>query len=317
MLTLYSKGLHQAAKDLGLGMTYGAGNKFSAGISESQQFGVAYGPDGRYGCFTELCGGVDIDAEISHFVCLGFNTSYDSVGGSSFEIVEEADLPGVVSFSTSQTFPITSFDPIQLGPLDGTNDCVALGVSPDLGLIPISAGAYICETVLDTVIGDAGQPAAALCGDGSVDAGEGCDDGDVVNGDGCSSRCRIEPICGDGNLDAGEACDDGNTAGSDGCSASCALEPICGNGLIEASETCDDGNPLDFDGCSLLCQDELPGDIDGDVDVDRSDATILVGFRGMPLSICPHCDLDGDGAITVLDGRKLAVLCTRPRCATH
>jgi len=317
MLTLYSKGLHQAAKDLGLGMTYGAGNKFSAGISESQQFGVAYGPDGRYGCFTELCGGVDIDVEISHFVCLGFNTSYDSVGGSSFEIVEEADLPGVVSFSTSQTFPITSFDPIQLGPLDGTNDCVALGVSPDLGLIPISAGAYICETVLDTVIGDAGQPAAALCGDGSVDAGEGCDDGDVVNGDGCSSRCRIEPICGDGNLDAGEACDDGNTAGSDGCSASCALEPICGNGLIEASETCDDGNPLDFDGCSLLCQDELPGDIDGDVDVDRADATLLVGYRNMPLSVCPHCDLDHDGAITVLDGRRLALLCTRPRCATQ
>jgi cysteine-rich repeat protein len=282
-------------------------------------------------------------------VCLGFNTGYDSVGGSSFEIVEEADLPGVVSFSTSQTFPITSFDPFQLGPLDGTNDCVALGLSPDLGLIPFSAGAYICETVLDTVIGSAGQPPAALCGDGNVDAGEGCDDGDlvngdgcsasctvealcgngvinagegcdddnVVNGDGCSARCRIEPVCGDGNLDSGEACDDGNTSGSDGCSASCALEPSCGNGLIEGSETCDDGNPEDFDGCSSLCQDELPGDIDGDVDVDRTDAAILVGFRGRPLDACPYCDLDGDGAITVLDGRKLTLLCTRPRCATQ
>ncbi|MEX2207653.1 MAG: DUF4215 domain-containing protein [Myxococcota bacterium] len=348
-LTLYSQGLHQAAKDLGLGMTYGAGNGFSAGISESQQFGVAYGPDGRYGCFTELCGGVDIDVEISHFVCVGFNQTYAGIRGSSFEIVEEAEIAGVVNFSTSQGFEITSFDPLQLGPLSSTEDCVALGVSPDLGLWPVSAGGYVCETVLDTVIGEAGLPAAPLCGDGNVDAGEGCDDGgvvsgdgcsasctvealcgngvvnagevcddgNIVNGDGCSALCRVEPRCGDGSLDEGEGCDDGNTAAGDGCSAACTLEPACGNGRIEAGEACDDGNTISFDGCSSLCADEPPGDIDGDFDVDRSDAALLVGFRGMPLSACPQCDLDGDGAITVLDGRKLTLLCTRPRCATQ
>ncbi len=347
-LTLYSPALHQAARDLGAGMSYGAGNGFSAGVSESQQFGVTYGPDGRYGCFTELCGGVDIDVEISHFVCLGFNTGYDSVAGTSFEIVEEAEIAGVVNYSTSQTFPVTSFDPFQLGPLDGTNDCVALGVSPDLGLWPVSAGGYICETVLDTVIGgESEEPAAALCGDGSVDPGEGCDDGDVENGDGCSAscvvealcgngalnageacddgnlvnrdgcsaRCRLEPLCGDGSLDAGEACDDGNTADGDGCSAGCTLDPSCGNGLIEAGEACDDANTAVGDGCSATCSDELPGDLDGDGDVDKGDATLLVGFRNMPLGSCVRCDLDGDGSITVLDGRKLTLLCTRPRCA--
>jgi cysteine-rich repeat protein len=343
-LTLYSKGLHQAAKDLGVGMTWGAGNGFSAGISESQQFGVAYGPDGRYGCFTELCGGVDIDIEISHFVCVGFHSDYRSVDGDSFEIVEEAEIAGVVNFSTSQSFPITSFDPLTLGPLNGTSDCVALGISPDVGAIPVSAGGYVCATVLDTVIGEAplcgdGTVGAgegcddggvvsgdgcsatctleALCGNGVTNAGEGCDDGNTANGDGCSASCRVEPRCGDGSLDAGEACDDGGATGGDGCSAACTLEPACGNGRIDAGEACDDGNQSGGDGCSALCADEPRGDLDGDADVDRNDAALLVGFRGQPLAACPRCDLDDDGAITVLDGRKLTLLCTRPRCATQ
>ncbi len=348
-LAIYSKGMHQAAKDLGLGMTWGAGNGFSAGISESQQFGVAYGPDGSYGCFTELCGGIEIDVEISHFVCVGFGTTFTSLDGPSFQIVEEAEIAGVVNFSTSQSFPITSFDPFALGPLDGTSDCVALGISPDAGTIPFSAGAYVCETVLDTVIGAPGQPNAALCGDGTVDADEGCDDGNVVSGDGCSasctvealcgngvlnagetcddgnaasgdgcsSRCRVEPRCGDGSLDAGESCDDANTVSGDGCSALCELEPTCGNGRIDPGETCDDGDLVGGDGCSALCTAEPRGDLDGDFDIDRTDAALLVSFRGRPLAECPRCDLDEDGAITVLDGRKLTLLCTRPRCASE
>lgn len=346
-LTLYSPGLHQAAKDLGLAMTYGGGDGVAAVVAEAQQFGVAYGPDGRYGCFTELCAGIDLDVEISASVCVGFNDSYDGVGGASWETVEEAEIAGVVSFSTSQTFPLINLNPLQLGPLDGTNDCVSIGVSPDLGLIPLSAGVYVCESVLDTVVGGAGQPAASLCGNGSVDAtegcddanaqsgdgcsasctvealcgnaaidpGEACDDGNLVNGDGCSRLCRVEPVCGDGSLGSGEACDDGNTTDADGCSAACSLEPFCGNALIEADEACDDGNPTDGDGCSANCEVEPPGDIDTDGDIDRRDATLLVGFRNRPASACVKCDIDRDGSITVLDARKLVLLCTRPRCA--
>ncbi len=59
------------------------------------------------------------------------------------------------------------------------------------------------------------------------------------------------------------------------------------------------------------------GDLDNDGDVDQNDLNILLTYRNKPASVCPACDLDGDGKITVLDGRKLVLLCTRPRCATE
>jgi len=62
------------------------------------------------------------------------------------------------------------------------------------------------------------------------------------------------------------------------------------------------------------------GDIQMDGDVDRDDLIILFAERNTDTSesTCgTACDLDGDGKITVLDARKLALLCTRPRCATE
>jgi hypothetical protein len=56
------------------------------------------------------------------------------------------------------------------------------------------------------------------------------------------------------------------------------------------------------------------GDLDGDID--RDDLTELLSFRNQPASKCPECDIDEDGMITVLDARKLVLMCTRPRCAT-
>ena len=60
----------------------------------------------------------------------------------------------------------------------------------------------------------------------------------------------------------------------------------------------------------------VKGDLDSDCDVDRLDLNILLAARNTPAAgeDDPR-DLDGDGRITVLDARKLVLLCTQPRCA--
>lgn len=62
---------------------------------------------------------------------------------------------------------------------------------------------------------------------------------------------------------------------------------------------------------------EMPGDQDNDGDIDRADCMIVRGFLNQPANdeLCPGCDLDNDGTITVLDYRKLTRSCTRSRCA--
>ena len=61
----------------------------------------------------------------------------------------------------------------------------------------------------------------------------------------------------------------------------------------------------------------IQGDLDNDGDIDQNDLNILLSYRNQPASACPECDIDGDGIITVLDARKLVLMCTRPRCATE
>ncbi len=60
----------------------------------------------------------------------------------------------------------------------------------------------------------------------------------------------------------------------------------------------------------------VPGDLDSDCDVDRLDLNVVLAARNTPAAgnDDPR-DLDGDGMITVLDARKLVLLCTQPRCA--
>jgi len=59
----------------------------------------------------------------------------------------------------------------------------------------------------------------------------------------------------------------------------------------------------------------LPGDLDGNGDIDGGDLNILLAARSAStLDPKDPRDLDGDGKITVSDARKLVLLCTRPKC---
>ncbi|OAI27527.1 hypothetical protein [Methylomonas koyamae] len=57
------------------------------------------------------------------------------------------------------------------------------------------------------------------------------------------------------------------------------------------------------------------GDIDADRDVDQADIDRVLAGRGRRAAPGDPRDIDGNGTINVLDARKLAAACTRPRCA--
>jgi hypothetical protein len=55
-----------------------------------------------------------------------------------------------------------------------------------------------------------------------------------------------------------------------------------------------------------------PGDLNNDGNVDRDDVNWLMQYRNQSADVCPECDIDGDGIITVLDARKTVLLFTCP-----
>ena len=52
----------------------------------------------------------------------------------------------------------------------------------------------------------------------------------------------------------------------------------------------------------------------GDGVIDRNDVNIIYSYRNQPADALPEADIDGDGTITVLDARKLMLICDCPRC---
>jgi cysteine-rich repeat protein len=131
----------------------------------------------------------------------------------------------------------------------------------------------------------------ATCGDGYLHVGvEACDDGNLDNTDDCLVTCAAAS-CGDAFVHkTDEACDDGVNDGSyGGCEPGClALAPRCGDGELQPEfETCDDGNTIAGDGCDDLCQQELPPECLGYVELAEADRSVTFN--------------DGPGKVTKCD----------------
>lgn len=58
------------------------------------------------------------------------------------------------------------------------------------------------------------------------------------------------------------------------------------------------------------------GDLNGDGVIDHRDVSLLSRQLNRDASALPGADFDGDGRITVLDARRLTLICTLPNCAT-
>ena len=92
------------------------------------------------------------------------------------------------------------------------------------------------------------------------------------------------------------------------------------DGIADVCDNCpntpnSDQTDSNGDGIGDACEvEEVPGDLDCDGDVDRDDVNVIKANRNQPAIVCPECDIDGDGTITVLDARKLMMMCTCPRC---
>ncbi len=126
--------------------TFGVGNELAAGIGESQEFGVVYGDNARFGCFTTLCAGINIDLGAEAFVSYGLYISPDAVDGNSFTTFQEAQVVGALNYSTTQVFPRGPGELVPNGGLIGT--AVAFSLGTPTNPYPVSGGAFVCDTVL-------------------------------------------------------------------------------------------------------------------------------------------------------------------------
>jgi DNA-binding beta-propeller fold protein YncE len=152
--------------------------------------------------------------------------------------------------------------------------------------------------------------------DGIVNALDNCPDiynpdQDDLDGDGIGDACDPD-IDGDGipnQIDNCPMVENPDQADSDGD----GVGDVCDNCPLAANA---DQADTDGNGRGNACQ-TIKGDLDRDGDVDQDDLNILLSFRNKPASLCSACEFDGDGKITVLDSRKLVLMCTRPRCATQ
>ena len=148
----------------------------------------------------------------------------------------------------------------------------------------------------------------------SVDIADTDADGIKDNVDNCISTPNPDQLDVDAD-DIGNVCDNCpniyniNQEDSDGDGAG----DICDNCPNTPNP---DQADSDSDGIGDACEqaEEIPGDLNSDGSIDMNDISIVMSLI-MSGDYNADADINGDGAINVLDARQLAMMCTNENCA--
>jgi hypothetical protein len=134
-----------AAKELGAAMTAGVGAGVAVFGQVSGELGVAYGPNGEYGCYVTGCYGLTSNIAISAYASGGVYDDFASIEGDSL----------VTSMGFSNGIPGT---PVALGgtiglvsTLQGQPIGTTIAASMSIGLdaiTPIDLSALTCHTAM-------------------------------------------------------------------------------------------------------------------------------------------------------------------------
>lgn len=137
--SMYVSDIHETAILSDAAYSFGTGGASAVGVATSTEAGVVYGEDGRFGCYFTDCIGATVDVEFGIYASAGvFESGYEGFRGESVMTIEEAGK--IVVGALAQFFSLDS------GFL-GLADILSIEAS----LVPITAGAYDCFTIVDTV----------------------------------------------------------------------------------------------------------------------------------------------------------------------
>jgi len=185
-------------------------------------------------------------------------------------------------------------------------------------------GTVALEFLIEIVASIGTPPMITLLEDPPLCAGgvDGLSPGDTWNGtfEGTDSDLGDLLTLNSAGLPAGASCVPSlpTSPGPSPVSTACSWTPTVADAGVHpiVFGVTDLSGQQDICGFSLLVA--LRCDVDGDFDVDRLDIGAIFSARNTPASgPSDPRDADGDGVITVNDGRQCVLQCTNPRCATQ
>lgn len=154
---LYAPSVNNTSASIQDALTFGFGNEIAVGVGNSREIGIAYSDQaGEFACYTTDCNGINIDVGVETFVNFGIYNDLDVVDGLSWVSFEEVQVPGgLINYTAAQVFGRESGSSLPTSEFIGTSAAFSVGIGPNPS--PIAAGAYACETRMDTYAALSGQ----------------------------------------------------------------------------------------------------------------------------------------------------------------